>query len=152
MMSTFKMSAKHCSFRVFPMKVIFHCLLHEVNICDLKWDPESNILCAAYEDATVITGRSRVPPGLRTFSLCLPALPFYWGAISDQFWLLSFVSSVLWRQSQLLFYEIYQLAGCGSQELARQSWLWVQQLVYSPNTQNTNTMESQLHCHLHLYT
>lgn len=47
MMSMFKMSAKHCSFTVFPIKVIFHCLLHEVNICDLKWDPESNILCAA---------------------------------------------------------------------------------------------------------
>lgn len=48
MMSAFKMSAKHCSFIVFPMKVIFHCLLREVNICNLKWDPESNILCGVW--------------------------------------------------------------------------------------------------------
>lgn len=70
------MSANYCSFTVFPMKVIFHCLLHEVNICDLKWDPESNILCAAYEDATVITGRSRVPAARRRLPCVCPAFPF----------------------------------------------------------------------------
>lgn len=148
------MSAKHCSFALFPMKVNFHCLFHEVNICAQKWDPESNILCAACDgDPTVITGRSRVPAGLHTSSS-----GFAWPGLfllRCHFWsiLIAFICFVC-AVTSITAFILWDLsaAGCGSQELVRQCWLGVQQLVSSQNTQNTNTTESKPHSHIHLCT
>lgn len=144
MMSTFKMSAKHCSFTVFPMKVVFHCLLHEVNICNLKRDPETNK--RPRDKRPVITGRSRVPSGPQTTAFTFIEVAF----------LISFDGFHLFRLCCDINPSFYFMGSvcCGLQELARHRWLWVQQLVYSPNTQNKNpnAAERQLRCHLHLYT
>lgn len=89
-----------------------------------------------YGDATVISGCSRGPVSPRTASSRLPGLLFLLSCHVWSFWLVSFVC--LRCDINLCFY--FMGSVCWLAAVCR-SWVWVQQLAYCTNTQNTNTAE-----------